>query len=547
MPKNFFELSDEDSDDDADRRLAERLSLSMRLQPKPKAKPRAKKASVKRASARRGSKRRGSKRRTSRPLVQPVAAAVRPAPAPAARPAHAADLDIVANALNASRNVFATYIDWREAREAGPLFHKFVEVSDAASKASEESYSAAARRRAAGEQEKASLLSAAAVTAAGAAQLGNLCARLAQAGRFPDDAERQKQWELYLSVSKLLQRAYAVLDAKDELVQAQAQVAALPAAARAEKSFGEARAVVNFVMKPLSVQEMREGLEDLEMEERVRGIGLPNQAEPVGEPPVRAPYMAGGGTELATAWTGLLRFVPQTVTQLGIAREVRESTLYQQHLGSGAYATAFALPNPMYVLKLTTDAEDAYISMKLAEASREGRPPVGLIRTYMVFRIKLPFDIRTRMSWDVSTVYGMVTERVLALSDFKSKRATSPLVDRAMETKKIGRQSAFNLMNAAYDEASKIVGQHNLKSYLAIYGSRTQTGRDWLEASEWCASRGLVFGSDAHAGNFAVAWRDGQFCAVKSDLGHNSVLGGKALASKGASRLPLAANKRDRT
>jgi len=318
MPKNFFELSDEDSDDDADRRLAERLSLSMRLQPKPKAKPRAKKASVKRASARRGSKRRGSKRRTSRPLVQPVAAAVRPAPAPAARPAHAADLDIVANALNASRNVFATYLDWREAREAGPLFHKLVEVSDAASKASEESYSAAARRRAAGEQEKASLLSAAAVTAAGAAQLGNLCAQLAQAGRFPDDADRQKQWELYLSVSKLLQRAYAVLDAKDELVQAQAQVAALPAAApekfwrEVEADDARRAAQADAPVKPLSVQEMREGLEDLEMEERVRGIGLPNQAEPVGEPPVRAPYMAGGGTELATAWTGLLRFVPQT-------------------------------------------------------------------------------------------------------------------------------------------------------------------------------------------------------------------------------------------
>jgi hypothetical protein len=303
----------------------------------------------------------------------------------------------------------------------------------------------------------------------------------------------------------------------------------------------------------------REALEGLPMERRLQGLLAPSKdaAASVGSPPTHPPRLSDdepGGE----GWIELLRFVPRVVGRLGIAERVRDGSLKHDWLGSGGYAAAFELPDPMYVLKVTADPEDAYVAMKLAEA-KAAIP--GLIRTYTVFRIQLPFAVKTRLSPLVDVVYGMVTEKVLTLADHSEGDVFSTkelLIKEAVAASGVSEAEADRLFEetllSALDYLFEVENnEESVEENLLRRASEGLTAspveQDFRFGVAWCAANGILFGADVHHGNFAITWRDGKFVCVKSDLGHHSVqdvgrISGYKHASRQAARLPLAANLR---
>jgi len=297
-----------------------------------------------------------------------------------------------------------------------------------------------------------------------------------------------------------------------------------------------------------TVGAMREELRGLPMEARLAELFATRreEVEAVGEPPKHPPELID---DEVTGWVRLLRFVPRIVGRLGISAQVRDGSLADHWLGSGAFAAAFELPDPTYVLKLTTDPEDAYVAMKLAEANT-ALP--GLIRTYTVFRIPLPFKIETRIGGPVDTLYGMVTERVLTLEDYNNGVQETFLIDKAAEALHADADKAHQLFEQTREAALDFLGDVNEEMSVEKVLTRraedrvSQIDRDFRFGVAWCNANGVLFGADAHLGNFAIAWRGDRFMCVKSDLGYNSVTSGRDYASAQAAQLPLAANRRPR-
>lgn len=291
-------------------------------------------------------------------------------------------------------------------------------------------------------------------------------------------------------------------------------------------------------------------LAGLPMDARLAALLEPSSGavEDIGAPPKHPPELI---EDQVTGWVRLLRFVPRVVGRLGISAMVRDGSYADWWLGSGAYAAAFSLPDPMYVLKLTSDPEDAYVAMKLAEA---GTALPGLIRVYAVFRIPLPYRIETRIGGGVDTLYGMITERVLTLEDREEGYTAPPLLGRAEAALGVDAEAAEQLLQGAFlDLSDFLFNVNDDESVEDVLAGRAendvnapQVEKDFRFGAAWCRANGVQFGADAHHGNFAVAWRGDRFACVKSDLGHNSVAQGRDYAVARAAHLPLAANRRKR-
>jgi hypothetical protein len=266
----------------------------------------------------------------------------------------------------------------------------------------------------------------------------------------------------------------------------------------------------------------------------------------------------GRAPDLSTApgWVELLKLVPQTIERLGIAAAVQDDTFADKKLGRGLYAMVFELPDPLFVLKLTRDPEDAYIAKLVVDDEGIVR---GLARTESIFRIQLPFEIpdsqRRRNGvpvGQVNVVYGMVVERAVPMSLEGDGRDI--LLQKAMQDLHIDLPDAATLLRRAYGEANQILEkaeearEERRENYFEKYYNPerpgdTQTERDFRAGTAWCAARGLRFDADAHRGNFGLVWRGNRFACVKIDLGHRSVDQGRGYATEEVRKLPLAANR----
>lgn len=269
-----------------------------------------------------------------------------------------------------------------------------------------------------------------------------------------------------------------------------------------------------------------------------------------------------GAPDLGTApgWVELLRLVPRTTERLGIAAAVADGSFASSTLGRGLYAWVFELPDPLFVLKLTRDPEDAYIAKLVVD---DGAHVRGLARTESIFRIQLPFEIpdsqRRRNGvpvGQVNVVYGMVVERAIAMSDYLSDdRGRGLLLQKAMQDLNIDLPDAATLLRRAYGEANQILEKaeeaherqprenYFEKFYDPERPGDNQTERDFRAGTAWCSARGLRFDADAHRGNFGLVWRSNRFACVKIDLGHRSVDLGRGYATEEVRKLPLAANR----
>lgn len=285
---------------------------------------------------------------------------------------------------------------------------------------------------------------------------------------------------------------------------------------------------------------------------------LPFEAAKPGIPgaPTKAPYGLnqeglGNVREMGVAWTKVLKLLPVTMKRLEIEDEVRSGAFASRWLGSGAFATAFSMPDPLKVFKMTTDVEDLHVLKLLAE---EHKALPGLLHVYEVFRAELPFavgqtDARRLLAAPVREVYGVVTERAITLNDYTEGKYLEPMIEQASAALGDSRQ-AKRLLAEAVSGTMEVV----LRIYRDLQTAQetdwrsiarmSEYGRELAEGRQWAEEHGIEFRADAHPGNFAIVWRDGRFQAVKSDLGFHSVKEGIAYAKKEAKKLPLAANRR---
>lgn len=261
----------------------------------------------------------------------------------------------------------------------------------------------------------------------------------------------------------------------------------------------------------------------------------------------------GNSPVVGKAWADVLKLLPVTVKRLGIEDEVRDGSFAKRWLGSGAFGTAFTLPDPMKVLKMTTDPEDLTVLKMIAEA---GRPLDGLIRVYEVFRMELPFavgqtDRKALQEHAVKTVYGIVTEPVVTFTDYAQSKGIDRMV--ALATPHYGDEvAADQALRQAYTAGETVIdtiwgsfGLRGVPSHIwEEVRDMNEYGAEIFEGHKWCEAHGITYGADAHHGNFALAWRDGKFVAVKSDMGFRSVKQGLAYAQQEAKKAPLAANRR---
>lgn len=268
---------------------------------------------------------------------------------------------------------------------------------------------------------------------------------------------------------------------------------------------------------------------------------------------VKAP-VASSDLGTVQGWVELLRLVPRTIERLGIAGAVRDGSFADRKLGSGLYAMVFELPDPLLVLKLTRDPEDAYIAKLVVD---EGGDVRGLARTNSIFRIELPFEVPAHQPLrkgvpvgQVNAIYGMVVERAVSIPPGEGRDI---LLQKAMQDRRIDLPDAATLLRRAYGEANQILERAEEaydrkenyfgKFYNPERPGDNQTERDFRAGTAWCAARGLRFDADAHCGNFGLVWRGDRFACVKIDLGHRSVERGREYAISETERLPLAANR----
>jgi len=271
--------------------------------------------------------------------------------------------------------------------------------------------------------------------------------------------------------------------------------------------------------------------------------------------PTEAPYGLnreglGNKREMGVAWTKILKLLPVTMERLGIKDEIRSGAFATRWLGSGAFATAFSMPDPSKVFKMTTDVEDLHVLKLLAEGHK-ALP--GLLHVYEVFRAELPFAVgqtkeRRLQAAPVSEVYGIVTERAVTLSDYTKGKNLEPMVEQAAAALGDSRR-ARRLLAEAVSGTTEVVDRiyrdlnDGLKTDWRAISRMSEYGQELANGREWAEDHRIEYRADAHHGNFAIVWRDGRFQAVKSDLGFHSVKEGIEYAREEAKKLPLAANR----
>jgi hypothetical protein len=271
--------------------------------------------------------------------------------------------------------------------------------------------------------------------------------------------------------------------------------------------------------------------------------------------PTEAPLgLRGGYTDstddvhvVGEAWAEVLKLFPVTSKRLGIEAEVRDGTFAERQIGCGNFGTAFSLPDPSKVLKLTVDAADLYVLNLIA---KERHPLDGLIHVYDVFRMELPFDViqtgdPTLMLHPVSTAYGVITETVVTYLDYAEGKNIEPMV--ALTTPHFGSAArARQALSDAYHQSVKMVLLMMAPAieWSEILSANEEYGLPLYKGHLWCKRNGITYLADAHPGNFALAWRGDKFVAVKSDLGFRSVQQGIEYARREAKKVPLAANRR---
>ena len=249
-------------------------------------------------------------------------------------------------------------------------------------------------------------------------------------------------------------------------------------------------------------------------------------------------------------WAEILRYAPRTAARLGIADQVRNGKL-ENHLGSGGFASAWLLPTGQ-VLKLTTDETDAFALWKIAQ---EGRPLPGLIDVFSVFRIELPFSLTTDRFGARSTVYGIITERVITASEYATQDANAL---RWAETRAAAQgmteeraREGLKLVAEAQQAATQAAAETGRPSEekLAKVAERQPRLKPILQmiqqGAEWCASHGINYWSDRETGNYGASVRDGKIVPITLDIGYFSSdrAAAKDTLQRGA---PLARNRASR-